>query len=324
MTAKIKWGIIGLGKIAHTFAEDLLRAPQTELAAVASRSAAKAQKFAAAFQVPAHFSSYQKFIENAAVDVVYIATPHPFHVALSQSCLQSGKAVLCEKPLAMNAAELEQLIKTANTSQKFLMEGLWTRFMPTYTKAMALIADGVLGEINHLEADFGFQAKYSTTGRLFNKQLGGGSLLDIGIYPLFLSLSVLGWPDNIKAQASFSATGVDEACTIHLEYAGGATAQLFSTFKENTPTQATIRGEKGSLKLHPRFHQSQQVSLYLNGRAPQHFELPYRGNGYIAEIEEVNFCLRKGLNESPKLPNRFSLELCQLLDAVRKEIDLIY
>lgn len=324
MTTKIKWGIIGLGKIAHTFAQDLLRAPHTELAAVASRSAEKARKFATDFQVPAHYASYQNFIENAEVDVVYIATPHPFHVALSQSCLQNGKAVLCEKPLAMNAAQLEQLINTAETSRKFLMEGLWTRFMPSFQKAVALIANGVLGEINHLEADFGFQAKYSTTGRLFNKQLGGGSLLDIGIYPLFLSLSVLGQPKSIKAQADFSPTGVDESCTIHLEYPRGASAHLHSTFAKHTPTQATIVGEKGHLIVQPRFHQSQHLSLHINGREVQHFELPYRGNGYIAEIEEVNSCLRKGLSESPKLPHSFSLKLCQLLDAVRNEINLIY
>lgn len=324
MAEKIKWGIIGLGKIAHTFAEDLLRSPATELTAVASRSAKKAESFAAKYGAPHHFSSYEQFIESAEVDVVYIATPHAFHVALSRECLLKGKAVLCEKPMGMNAKEVRSITELAKEKKLFLMEGIWTRFMPSFIKMQALLAEGVLGKIKHLEADFGFAAKYNEQGRLFNKKLGGGSLLDIGIYPLFLSLHVLGKPSKIKAEAEICATGVDSSCRMELYYEKGATAKLYSSFMKTTPTEAIIFGENGNLKLHTRFHHSPKLTLNLNNGEATIFELPYLGNGYVHEISEVNKCLRNGVTQSELLPLKFSLQLTELLDSVREKIGLVY
>lgn len=323
MNKTIKWGIIGLGRIAHKFASDLLLTPQTHLHAVASRSEQKAQNFSAQYQTTKYYSSYEELANDPEIDVVYIATPHPFHFEYSMLCLTRGKAVLCEKPLGMDSQEVKTLINEAKQRKLFLMEGLWMRMIPATEKLLELLRQEEIGELLFITADFGFKAKRDPQGRLFNKELGGGSLLDIGIYPIYLSLLTLGLPDGIQATARFTESGVDSYCAMLFEYANGQKSLLNSTFEANTPTEAHFYGSRGSLKLHRDFHHSRKLSLNKDGEL-QHFDLNYRGHGYVPEIEEVNQCLRQGSTQSSKVPHQVSIDLALTIDRVKEIIGLSY
>lgn len=320
---KIHWGIIGLGKIAKKFATDLRLLEDAKLYAVASRTEEKAITFSQDFQAITHYSRYEDLAKDPEIDVVYIAVPHPFHCELTLMCLEHGKAVLCEKPMGMHANEVHGMIQKARSKQLFLMEGLWTRFIPATEKLLELLKQKVIGEIQALEADFGFEAPYDSSKRLFNKQLGGGSLLDIGIYPLYLSLLCLGKPESIEATAVMSNTSVDSSTKMQLNYSN-AVAKLESSFEEETPTEAVFYGSKGKIILHNRFHHARQISVHLNDSIAKEIDLDYPSYGYSFEIQEVNNCIRKGLVESPKLSHQMSLDLIELLDQVRSKIGLEY
>lgn len=320
----INWGIIGLGKIAHKFAEDLLQVPNANLYAVASRSHIKSKEFAEKFNAAIAYDSYEELVENSKIDAIYIATPHSFHCEHTIICLKSGKAVLCEKPLALNSKEVEQMISTASKNSTLLMEALWTYFLPHYQKALEIIQSNVLGEIIHLEADFGFKPVYDENSRVFNKSLGGGSLLDIGIYPIFAALSILGMPENISAKAQFFQNGTDSKCDILFNYHNRITATLKSTFLEETPTEAIITGTKGVLKLHSRFHAPTSLSLKLLGKPEQmiEFDVPY--NGYYYEICHFNELLNSKKTESNVMTFEMSKNLMTLSDLIKNKIGLSY
>jgi predicted dehydrogenase len=323
MTKKVKWGIIGLGKIANKFAADMQLSPNTELYAVASRSQEKANDFATLYHAKKSYDSYKKLAEDPDVDVVYIATPHVFHYENALICLRNGKHVLCEKPMGMNAEQVSDMMALAKDEGLFLMEGIWTRFHPSTQKVLDLIIQGTIGEINHIRADFGFAAAFDLEKRLFNKSLGGGSLLDVGLYPVYLSLQLLGKPQSIAAQARFTQTGVDDFCTMAFDYGNKVKAQLESSLAMKTPSEAYIVGTDGILKLHSRFHECTKVSMFKNGE--EHvFDFEMKGNGYIYEIEEVNECISQGKTESEKLPLSFSFNLSQTLGLVLNEIGLEY
>lgn len=321
---KINWGIMGLGKIARTFARDLQLTENAILHGVASRSAEKAKAFADEFGALKSYGSYESLVADSDIDIVYVATPHPMHFRNTMMCLKHGKAVLCEKPMGMNAAEEKAMIAEARARKLFLMEGVWTRFIPATVKLLELIEKGTIGDILHIRADFGFSGNPDPAARLFNKKLGGGSLLDIGLYPVYLSLLLLGAPNRIKATAHMSATGVDSTCVMLFDYPDGAMAVLESTFEVDTPTEAFIFGSKGTLKLHGAFHHARKISLYREGKLQEIFDMEYKGNGYIHEIKEVHRCLLNGETESPKLPLDISLSLVSTLDRVRGEIGLVY
>jgi predicted dehydrogenase len=237
-------------------------------------------------------------------------------------CLKKGKAVLCEKPMGIDANEVESMILEARSRKLFLMEGMWTRFIPATEKMLDLIKEGEIGEVLFIRADFGFKAGYDPEGRIFNKKLGGGSLLDIGIYPIYLSLITLGIPTDIKAMARITQTGVDSYCAMLFDYGNRAKAILESTVEADTPIEAYIYGSKGYIKMHSRFHHSEKISLYKSGELAQNFDLKYKGNGYFHEIEEVNRCLANSYSESDKLPLNVSLDMIQLIDQVKDRIGL--
>jgi len=321
---KIKWGIVGLGKIAATFAEDLLLSQDSELFAVASRGLEKASIFAQEFGAKNAYGSYDELINDPEVEVVYIATPHSLHHELTLKCIESGKAVLCEKPMGLDAIQVKEMVNLARSKKVFLMEGIWTRLIPATKTFLKLMDDNIIGEIKHVRADFGFASNHSKESRILNKKLGGGSLLDVGIYPIYLSLLLLGEPKSMQVEAEMTDTGVDKSCTMIFNYENGATANLFSSIGEQTPTDAEILGTKGSIKLHSRFHHPQKFSLNVNGETEKTIEENYLGNGYIHEIEEVNSCLFQGKTESVLVPLEISLRLSKILDLVKKEINLDY
>ncbi|NNF32600.1 MAG: Gfo/Idh/MocA family oxidoreductase [Saprospiraceae bacterium] len=324
MAKSVNWGILGCGKIAHKFAQDLMKVPDTQLVAVASRSKEKAKDFGRQYGVSNCYGSYEALVNDPTVNACYIATVHPFHKEITMLCLNHRKAVLCEKPMGMDQEEVKAMIQRAKEKDVFLMEGIWTRFIPAVGKMLGLIQSETLGDVRSVHADFGFLGDQDRSNRLFNKSLGGGALLDIGIYPLYLSLLVLGYPEDVEAAAQMTETGVDESCGMILRHRNGAVSSLHCTFMTDTQIEGWIHGSKGSIKLHSRFHHPNKVSIYRGGEIEQTYNIPYIGNGYYHEILHVNECIRLGLKESPKVMLNDSLNLVKMLDEVREKIGLVY
>ncbi|TRO66320.1 Gfo/Idh/MocA family protein [Christiangramia sabulilitoris] len=323
MKKTINWGIIGLGKIANKFATDLAKVPDAQLYAVASRERKKALDFAKKFDVQTAYGTYEQLMQDELVDVIYIATPHVFHHKLTLDCLKNGKAVLCEKPFAMNLEEAIQMVDLSREKHIFLMEALWTRFLPHFKFVRNKIQSGELGSVLSLNADFGFKAEFDRNKRLFNKSLGGGSLLDIGIYPVFLAYAILGKPEEISATAEFSETGVDSSCTMNFIYENGVIANLFSTLLEKTGTTAEIELEKGNIILNSRFHEPTSVTVVSNGKK-ETITFDVNSNGYNFETEHVNEMLKEGKAESDLWTLDNTLDVAELLDKIKREIGLEY
>lgn len=324
MDKRIKWGIIGTGWIAEKMAEGLAVVKDVTLVAVGSRTKGKADEFARRHRIGTAYGSYEELAVDPGIDVVYIATPHPYHCANTLMCLRYGKAVLCEKPFAMNEMEVLQMISTARERHVFLMEAFWTRFLPSIEKVLELVASGVLGEVRHIKSDFGAITRFDPDHRAFNKKLGGGSLLDIGIYPVFLTLLLWGEPDQISSVPHIGATGVDESLALIFKYGDGRIATLYSSFTVNSTVETHICGTKGRLKLNRWWHCPVPLELTKGEDHPETIQFDYVGNGYNYEAEEVARCLRSGRKESDILPLDFSLRLIRLLDRIRKEMGLVY
>ncbi len=312
----IRWGILGPGKIARSFANDLKLVENARLVAVASRNMQRAMSFAEEYDIAKVFDNYNELFESEMVEVVYIATPHVFHKDLAIQAMEHGKHVLCEKPLGVNSAEVDEMIKTASKNKVFLMEALWSRFNPTIRKVKDLLDQGALGELTYVNADFAFYAMdRPKESRLFNLDLAGGTLLDIGIYPVFLSYIFLGMPDEIKASSSFNEHGTEIQTSIIFKYPK-AQAILNSSFTHNSRMSAEIAGRKCNVTLAPRFHESRGYTLDIDGNQ-QSFELPIIGRGYYYEIIEVMDCIRGNTLESGLWSHVDSKNLISLLDEIR-------
>jgi predicted dehydrogenase len=330
MPQKTRWAILGAGRIAHKFAVDLLTLPDADLVAVASTDQVRANEFVSQYTRPdgTHprpLGTYEALLTMADdIDVVYIATRHVYHRANTLLCLNSGLAVLCEKPFGMDIGEANLMLDVAEARQTFLMEALWSRFMPTIRQAKAWVDAGQIGQIQTIRADFGFAGDYDPNNRLFNKALGGGSLLDIGIYPLFISYLLNGIPNGIQAAASFAPTGTDEQCGMVLTYPNGAMAMLNSTFRSTTECTALIYGTEGTIRVHSRFHESTAVTLERKGQAPETRTYDRATHGYDYEARHVMDCLNDGLTESPLWSHADSRNLMTLLDDVRRAAGISY
>lgn len=320
------WGIIGPGRIAHKFAKDLSLLPNAKLYAVASKEESKAKAFAQQYNAPFAFGSYEKMLEECPnLDVVYIATPHVSHAELTQLCLNKKVAVLCEKPLAMNVEEVKSIIDCAEKNQTFFMEAMWTRFLPTTLKYLDIIDLGKIGKVKSIQADFGFFSTFDPESRVFNKDLGGGSLLDVGIYPVFLTYLLLGKPKEIIAKAQISITGVDETTMAIFDYENGQKAMIHSSTIGKTPTEGLIYGEKGMIHLHGRFHEPNKgFTLKVYDEYEQYFPFEWDSLGYKFEAFEVMQCLEKGKVQSDLWSWQNSLDVIEILDRVRAEIGLEY
>jgi predicted dehydrogenase len=323
------WGIIGASKIARKFAEDLKRLPNARLHAVASTSAERAGAFAAEFGAPHAFGRYEDIVRCPDLDVVYVATPHVLHCENSLMCLENGLPVLCEKPFSMNLGEARRMVSAARKNRAFLMEAIWTRFIPAVEHAFELVENGEIGEIHTVTADFGFRMPFEPAHRIFNKALGGGSLLDIGIYPALLSLFMFGKPDpaDVQAVATFTSTGVDESCVFNFKYPGNRLATGHSTIAGNMPVEAHLYGSLGTIRMHPRWHHTDRLTVSrYEGRQElkRDLHIPYEGWGYAFEAAHVMQCLENQMLESDKLPLDFTLDLAETLDCIREKIGLEY
>ncbi len=322
---KIRWGILGTGNIAKQFARGLAVLPDADLAAVGSRSQAGADAFGDEFDVPRRHPSYAALANDPDVDVVYVATPHNLHRENSLLCLQADKAVLCEKPFAINAGEAEQVIALAREKRLFLMEAMWTRFLPALQQTRQLLAGGAIGDVRMLAADFGFRASFDPQGRLFDPHLGGGALLDVGIYPISLASLVFGAPPaRVSSLAHLGQSGVDEQAAMIFGYDQGQLAVLSSATRTNTPQEAVISGTTGQIRIHTPWWKASTLTLSVQGEEDQVLRLPFEGNGYNYEAVEVMDCLRGSKTESDVMPLDETLAIMRTLDQIRAQWGLSY
>jgi len=321
---RVRWGILGTGRIATAFAAGLTEVPEAELVAVGSRSLAGAAAFGERVGAIRRHGSYKALAADTDVDIVYVATPHPFHHAHSRLCLEAGKAVLCEKPFTLNAAQARDLVALAGERRLFLMEAMWTRFLPAMVRLRRLIAAGAIGEVRFVSADFGFRKEFDPAHRLYDPALGGGALLDIGVYLVSFASMLLGPPTEIRSLVTMAPSGVDADTALLFGYGGGRAAQLLASITTATPQLATIVGTAGSLTIHPLWWKSTRLTLAVDGEEPEVIDLPFAGNGYNDEAVEAMRCLRDGETESPAMPLAETIAILETLDRVRADWGLRY
>lgn len=321
----IRWGILATGGIAHSFARDLTLLPDAELVAVGSRTQQGADAFAAEFDVPHRHGSYAELAADPDVDVIYVSTPHPGHCAATLESIGGGKAVLVEKPFAMDAGETRQMIDAARSAGVFLMEAMWTRFLPHIVRIREILAAGTLGEIAYLTAEHGQWFPRDPEHRLFAPSLGGGALLDLGIYPVSFAHLVLGAPARVTAVSEPAFTGVDATTSMVLQYAGGAHAVLTTSLAAASDNPAAIYGSEARLEIDGWFYTPGSFRVIArDGTELERFETPPQGRGMQHQAAEVGRCLRAGLTESPLLPLDETLAIMLTLDEVRAQIGLDY
>ncbi|TRZ43476.1 Gfo/Idh/MocA family protein [Robertkochia solimangrovi] len=319
----INWGIVGPGNIARKFTTDLIRTEQGRLYGVASRSIHKAEEFALEFGAQKTFDSYESLFSDPAVDAVYIALPHSFHCDITISALNHGKAVLCEKPLALDSDQVAKMFSAALKNDVLLMEALWTRFLPHFSYLMELHKKEIYGKPLRLEADFGFVADLNPESRLLDKSLGGGSLLDIGIYPVFAAQTLLGIPDNITAKATFFNTGADSGCAIEFDYQKGCKAKLLSTLLRETPTRLKIIYEKAVIETNQDFFRPSDLTITTESEKKTiTFDRSHLGFKY--EIDHFNTLLLTGKTNSDLFGKNESIALMNTLDTIKRMIGLSY
>jgi len=325
MSQTYNWAILGCGKIARKFATDLKLCSNARLYAAASRSLENAQAFASELGFEKAYGSYEEMVNDPEVDVVYIATPHSHHFEHALLCLNHRKAVLCEKAFAINSKEVGLMIEAARRNKTFLMEAFWTRFQPSFLKVLEIIHSGELGALKMVRSDFAFNAEYNPEKRLYNVDLGGGSLLDIGIYPVFMSLAALGKPSEIKTLAHFCPTGAEESIMMSFGYPGGEMASLVSSFASYSSTQTEFSFENGFIRLNRRFFTPTSLTYWKNWEEEKTITFEKgAGFGYELEAAHVMECLDAGKTESEWMPLSFSSDLMEIMDWVRKDAGIVF
>lgn len=318
MGKKYKWGILAPGKMSAKFARGLKLLDNVELYAVGSRDIERAKQFADEFGFKKYYGSYEELVSDPELEIVYIASPHSRHYEHTLLCLKNKKAVLCEKAFALNSREVEEMINEAAKQKVFLMEALWPPFQPMYRKTKEILQSGVVGKVLHLDARFSFQAPYDPSDRKFNLTLGGGSLLDIGIYAVIDALWFMGVPDEVIAKASFTETGSEHSISIIFGYDGGRMATLYSSFRTAAGIGCDLLCENGNLSFSRQRDMSQRLIVSINGKENKEYSLLPEGMGYQFEAQEVMNCIDKGKTQSDTVPHSFSLDLMKTLDRIRK------
>jgi predicted dehydrogenase len=321
-----RWGILATGKIAHTFAEDLAVTPGNELAAVGSRRLESAQAFAERYGAAAAYGSYEELVADPDVDVIYVATPHALHLDNARLAFEAGKHVLCEKPLALNVAEAEEMVRLARQHDRFLMEAMWMACNPVILRLVEDVRAGRFGVPHQVHAELGFRVDAGPDDRMFNPDLGGGALLDMGIYPLTFAHLMLGPAEELTAAATLSEAGVDLDVAITGKYAGGALATMVASMTSWSSREASIATDLGRVHVPQQFHHPTHAFFTPIGGEPERIEGdgPVVGLGYGNEILEVARCLHAGLRESPLVPLDHTLLLMRQMDDLRRQIGVRY
>ncbi|MER7519139.1 Gfo/Idh/MocA family oxidoreductase [Streptomyces sp. NPDC126499] len=324
MSATVRWGVLATGGIAASFTADLLEMPDAEVVAVGSRSTASAKAFAERFGIPRAYGDWAELAADTDIDVVYVATPHSAHRAAVELCLEAGRAVLCEKAFTLNAREAAELVALARRRGLFLMEAMWMYCNPVVRELARLVADGAIGEVRTIHADFGLEGPFAPDHRLRDPAMGGGALLDLGVYPVSFAQLLLGEPDRVFADALLSPEGVDLNTGVLLGWDSGATALLSCSIVADTPLTASVTGTKGRIEVPRGFFYPEGFVLHRDGREPEEFTVPGRRDSLQHEAAEVMRCLRAGETESPLVPLDGTLAAMRTLDAVRERIGVRY
>jgi predicted dehydrogenase len=321
----VRWGLLATGGIADSFARDLALVPDASLVAVGSRTAESAERFGAKFDVAHRHGSYAELAEDSEVDAIYVATPHPGHHDATLLAISHGKAVLVEKPFAMDVAESSAMVEAARSAGTFLMEAMWTRFLPHIARVRAILDSGVLGEIVYVSAEHGQWFPLEASHRLFAPSLGGGALLDLGIYPISFAHMVLGEPSAITARSTPAFTGVDATTSAIFEYASGAHAVVTTSLSAASNNPAAIYGTAARLEIDGWFYTPGGFTVTAHdGTVLERFDTPPAGRGMQHEAIEVGRCLDAGLLESPVMPLAETLAIMGTLDEIRRQIGLTY
>jgi predicted dehydrogenase len=323
MTDVVRWGILGTGKIAKAFANALKDTPGAVLAGVGSRGLASAQAFAAEFGGAA-YGSYEELAQARDVDLIYVGTPHPAHADNVRMALEAGKGVLCEKPFTMNRRQAEELVALARAKNLFLMEAMWTRFMPALAEVRRVVESGEIGRVTQVIADLGFKADFGHEHRVFNPVLGGGALLDLGIYPLSIAVALLGPVESVAAHAEIGPTGVDEQTGFVLRHSKGGLSICSCSLRARLPSELTVAGERGHVRMNTMFHRTQTVTVAREDGIARTVPTPFLGNGYVHEAIEAQRCWQAGLIESPGMTHDDTLALMGVMDEVRRQIGVRY
>ncbi|MGB0134903.1 Gfo/Idh/MocA family protein [Dokdonella sp.] len=318
-TRKVRWGVVGAGRIAHQFAADFSHVNNAELVAVAARDETRAREFARQWSIPSAYSGYQPLYEAADVDAIYIATPHTLHLEQATAALRAGKAVLCEKPITVSAEECRQLIAEAARQQRYLAEAMWTLFLPAIRQAKAWVAEGRIGTLTQVSADLGYPMPYSPKGREYDPVLGGGALLDMGIYPITMALQFFpDDPQSMHSAAHYAENGVEDHVSMLWNF-GSASATLSTSFRSKLPNTASIIGTEGHIRI-PDFWRARECSLFrLDDRIDQFYD-GRKGSGFEFEIQSVSEDIAAGCLSSALVPTQASLRTQILMDRIRTEL----
>ncbi|MBL0748624.1 Gfo/Idh/MocA family protein [Nocardioides baculatus] len=319
-----RWGIAATGGMAAAFSEDLAHVAGAEIAFVGSRSPGSAADFAGRFGAPAS-GTYADLLaagRDGAVDVIYVATPHPQHHDLALAAIDGGTPLLVEKAFTATLAGAQEVVDAARAAQVFCMEAMWTRFQPAVVHARELIAAGEIGDLLLVQANFCAQRDFDPTSRLFDLALGGGSVLDLGVYPISFAQDLLGRPDGVTVTGTTYDNGADASAAFHLSYADGRAASLTSTLAAEVPGRATIVGTKGSIELEPPFHHPSRIVVRRNGQEAETVERPATGRGYAHQAVEVQECLAAGLTESPVMPLADTLDVQWVLEESLRQLGI--
>jgi predicted dehydrogenase len=324
MSREFRWGILASGGIAQAFARDLSYFNNHIVAAVGSRSQESADAFAAEFPGCAAYSSYEALVADPSLDAIYVASPHPYHVSNTVLALNAGKPVLCEKPFTINAAEAREMKATADANGVALMEAMWARFLPHMHKVREILASGILGQIWAVEADHGQRLSDYANPRHWEPSLGGGALLDLGIYPISFAHMVLGVPNKISASATFTDKGVDASSSVIFDYKDGAQAILTSNMMVSTPCRATICGTLGKIEIDRTFYNPASMRVIMHDGTTTEYPSDYKGHGLREQAAEFERVVRNGEKSSSILTPDESILIMESLDEVRRQIGLIY
>ncbi|MGY1732588.1 Gfo/Idh/MocA family protein [Geodermatophilus sp. SYSU D01045] len=320
MSEQIRWGIVGPGRIAQSVMGDFAHVEGARPVAVASRSADRAQAFAQQHGLERAYGSYAELLADPDVDVLYVATPHPQHHAVALAAIEAGKALLVEKAFTATTAGAQEVVEAARANGVFVMEAMWTRFQPAVVRMRELIADGAIGEVRSVQADLGVDRVYDPADRLFALELGGGALLDLGVYVVSFAQMVLGTPDTVTAAGSTYPTGADAEAALLLGWADGRSATLTTSLRYPTPGQARVFGTGGWIDVLPRFHHPATIVLHRTGAEPEEITRPATGVGYSHELAEVTRCLQEGRTESAVVPLADTLAVQEILGRAAEQL----
>jgi predicted dehydrogenase len=326
----LNWGVVATGRIAHRVTADLARLEDSVLHAVSSRRAAPAKTFAGQYGFATSYhdqpgtKGYEQLLADPDVDLVYIATPHASHHEVAMAALRAGKHVLCEKPLAVNAREAREIASLARAQKLFLMEALWTRFLPSTRRALEVVRTGKIGTVRWVQADLGFAATYDPDDRLWDPAAGGGALLDLTVYPLTWAVNILGFPESVTAAGQLNHDGIDVQNTLTLGYANGAAAQLVCSLQSDSPGIVTVSGTEGWLRTGSPLYNARRLEYQGADGEMQLEEFAEETEGFIHELREAGRCIRAGLLESPLMPWDESVQIMHILDGARAQLGVRY